>query len=164
MRDTHISIKDSLGSGLINGIINSVIAYYLFKSEPAIPISLDIISSNTTTVWGQAVSMTFGLGIILTLITSKLFIRQLKNQYPQCESQLAHSLFPQLLSISLGNATTLFGWFIVLAVLWTKFFGIVMVSPMVASVLVGIFAFVITLAVEIRTKNSIIYRKISILE
>ncbi|END5389954.1 permease [Vibrio vulnificus] len=160
----NIQVKDSFIAGLINGAINGYIASHHFKGMSSVPMSMEMISNSQVTVWGQAISLTFGLGIILSLITSTLFLRQLKISHPQYRHELQRSFWKDLLPIALMQAVALFGWFVALAVIWTKYAGVVMVSPMAAVVLTGLFAFVITIVVEVRTKSSIIYKKVNILE
>ncbi|MCU8502646.1 permease [Vibrio vulnificus] len=160
----NIQVKDSFIAGLINGAINGYIASHHFKRMSSVPMSMEMISNSQVTVWGQAISLTFGLGIILSLITSTLFLRQLKISHPQYRHELQRSFWKDLLPIALMQAGALFGWFVALAVIWTKYAGVVMVSPMAAVVLTGLFAFVITIVVEVRTKSSIIYKKVNILE
>ncbi|AVX01872.1 TPA: permease [Vibrio vulnificus] len=160
----NIQVKDSFIAGLINGAINGYIASHHFKGMSSVPMSMEMISNSQVTVWGQAISLTFGLGIILSLITSTLFLRQLKISHPQYRHELQRSFWKDLLPIALMQAGALFGWFVALAVIWTKYAGVVMVSPMAAVVLTGLFAFVITIVVEVRTKSCIIYKKVNILE
>ncbi|EHU9443660.1 permease [Vibrio vulnificus] len=160
----NIQVKDSFIAGLINGAINGYIASHHFKGMSSVPMSMEMISNSQVTVWGQAISLTFGLGIILSLITSTLFLRQLRISHPQYRHELQRSFWKDLLPIALMQAGALFGWFVALAVIWTKYAGIVMVSPMAAVVLTGLFAFVITIVVEVRTKRRIIYKKVNILE
>ncbi|MCU8157510.1 permease [Vibrio vulnificus] len=160
----NIQVKDSLIAGLINGAINGYIASHHFKGMSSVPMSMEMISNSQVTVWGQAISLTFGLGIILSLITSKLFLRQLKISHPQHSHELQRSFWKDLLPIALMQAGALFGWFVALAVIWTKYAGEVLVSPNTAVILIGVFAFVITLFVEVRTKKSIIYKKVNLLE
>ncbi|HAS8309469.1 hypothetical protein [Vibrio vulnificus] len=160
----NIQVKDSFIAGLINGTINGYIASHHFKGMSSVPMSMEMISNSQVTVWGQAISLTFGLGIILSLITSTLFLRQLRISHPQYRHELQRSFWKDLLPIALMQAGALFGWFVALAVIWTKYAGVVMVSPMAAVVLTGLFAFVITIVVEVRTKSRIIYKKVNILE
>ncbi|EGQ9309433.1 permease [Vibrio vulnificus] len=160
----NIQVKDSFIAGLINGAINGYIASHHFKGMSSVPMSMEMISNSQVTVWGQAISLTFGLGIILSLITSTLFLRQLRISHPQYRHELQRSFWKHLIPIALTQAGALFGWFVALAVIWTKYAGVVMVSPMAAVVLTGLFAFVITIVVEVRTKSSIIYKKVNILE
>lgn len=159
-----VKVKDSLIGGAINGVINGYIASHQFGDMESVPMSVDTISSSALTVWGQAVSLTFGLGIILSLITSKLFISHLKKSHPAHENQLQTSFFRHLVPIAVTQAAALFGWLVALAVIWTKYIGEVVVSPATAVFLVGAFAFIITIVVEVRTKKSVIFRKINILE
>lgn len=164
MNTIKIRVRDSLVSGLINGIINGIIAWTNFKHLDFVPMSSNIISQSQTSVWGQAVSLTFGLGIILSLITSKLFTHQILKLHPKMQTQLNASFWSTQLPVALSHAAALFGWFVVAAVIWTKYFGEVMVSPSTAAWLVGAFAFLVTIIVEFRTKHSVIFRKISIFD
>ncbi|EGQ8201204.1 permeases of the major facilitator superfamily protein [Vibrio cholerae] len=159
-----IKVKDSLVGGVINGAINGYIASYHFKGMDSVPMSLNVITNSEVTVWGQAVSLTFGLGIILSLITSKLFLHQLNKSHPQHVQQLQSGFWSNLVPIAVGQAAALFCWFVALAVIWTKYVGEVSVSSSSAVLLVGLFAFIITIAVEVRTKKSIIYKKVNLLE
>ncbi|EOX1296198.1 permease [Vibrio cholerae] len=159
-----IKLKDSLVGGMINGAINGYIASYHFKGMDSVPMSLNVITNSEVTVWGQAVSLTFGLGIILSLLTSKLFLHQLNKSHPQHVQQLQSGFWSNLVPIAVGQAAALFGWFVALAVIWTKYVGEVSVSSSSAVLLVGLFAFIITIAVEVRTKKSIIYKKANLLE
>ncbi|CAB1257931.1 permease [Vibrio cholerae] len=159
-----IKVKDSLVGGMINGAINGYIASYHFKGMDSVPMSLNVITNSEVTVWGQAVSLTFGLGIILSLITSKLFLHQLNKSHPQHVQQLQSGFWSNLVPIAVAQAAALFGWFVALAVIWTKYVGEVSVSSSSAVLLVGLFAFIITIAVEVRTKKSIIYKKVNLLE
>ncbi|EGQ9628767.1 permease [Vibrio cholerae] len=159
-----IKVKDSLVGGVINGAINGYIASYHFKGMDSVPMSLNVITNSEVTVWGQAVSLTFGLGIILSLITSKLFLHQLNKSHPQHVQQLQSGFWSNLVPIAVGQAAALFGWFVALAVIWTKYVDEVSVSSSSAVLLVGLFAFIITIVVEVRTKKSIIYKKVNLLE
>ncbi|EGR5120988.1 permease [Vibrio cholerae] len=149
---------------MINGAINGYIASYHFKGMDSVPMSLNVITNSEVTVWGQAVSLTFGLGIILSLLTSKLFLHQLNKSHPQHVQQLQSGFWSNLVPIAVAQAAALFGWFVALAVIWTKYVGEVSVSSSSAVLLVGLFAFIITIAVEVRTKKSIIYKKVNLLE
>ncbi|WP_305416225.1 hypothetical protein [Photobacterium leiognathi] len=52
----------------------------------------------------------------------------------------------------------LFGWFVALAILWTRYFGVVLVPVVAASAIVAIMAFVVTMIVEQRTKTNLVQR------
>lgn len=164
MTKPTIRPQDSLVAGLINALINGLIAHSHFKALDQVPVSVNSIATNQLSVWGQAVSLTFGLGIILSLITAKLFVRQLHHAFPDRKSDIQSAFWSSLLPIALTQSAALFGWFVALAVIWTKYIGEIMVSPTVAAVLVGAFAFVITLFIEYRTKQSVIVKKVSLFD
>lgn len=164
MHVDKVRLQDSLIGGTINALINGAIAYASFKSMSSVPLSLDMISNDEVSVWGQAVSLTFGLGIILSLITSYLFIKALKQRFPSKSELINSSFWHHIIPIALANSAALFGWFVAAAVIWTKYIGEVYVSVITAAILVGFFAFIVTIFIEMRTKSHILYRKINILE
>ncbi|MGL4351513.1 MAG: permease, partial [Plesiomonas shigelloides] len=61
MSQPSIRPQDSIVAGLINGVINGLIAYWQFKNFDTIPLSVNSISNNEISVWGEAISLTFGL-------------------------------------------------------------------------------------------------------
>ena len=141
---------------IINAVINGVIAYYTLRSEPSIPLTLDLISTQQHTVWGQGVSLTFALGIILSLIASKVFASHVVKQHPELQSRVRRPLFPTVTRIAINNAMVLFGWFVAIAVLWQRLLGTIQVTPTMAAVLIGVLAGVITVVVEVRTKRALL--------
>lgn len=164
MTKPTIRPQDSIAAGLINGIINGGIAYHHFSGLDRVPLSVDSIASGQLSVWGQAVSLTFGLGIILSLITASLFVKQLHKTFPARQEDIRPAFWTRLLPIAIAQSAALFGWFVALAVMWTKYMGEIMVSTTVASVLVGAFAFVITLIIEYRTKHSVIVKTVTLFD
>ena len=152
----HVRIQDSLVPALLNALINGGIAYAGFKAQASVPLTLDLISNRQTTVWGEGVTLTFALGIILSIITAKLFARHAVKADPALAPLVLRPIFPAVAWIALGNAIVLFGWFVALAVLWQRLMGSIDVTPLVASVLVGVLAAVVTIAVEVRTKRALL--------
>ncbi|RIZ52650.1 permease [Vibrio sp. PID23_8] len=164
MLGLQVRVQDSLVVGIINGLINGYIAYMHFEPMGVVPVSINLVRHEQITVWGEAITLTFGLGIILSLITSKLFLCHLGKAYPEALPQMASSFWADLVPIALKHSAALFGWLTVLALLWTQYIGKVMVSAYIAAVMVGMFAFFITLILEVRTKNSLLYKKVSVIE
>ncbi|AOV96724.1 permease [Edwardsiella hoshinae] len=164
MSQSAIRLQDSIAAGLINGVINGLIAHWHFKAVAAVPLSLNAIAHEQTSVWGEAISLTFGLGIILSLITAKLFVRHLHKACPAMQNSINPSFWRRMLPIAVTQCAALFGWFVALAVIWTKYMGEILVPSTWAAFLVGGFAFVITLFIEYRTKQSLITKKISLLD
>ena len=72
---TQVRAQDALIPAAINALINGGIAYAGFKAEQAIPMTLDLISAEQHTVWGQGVTLAFALGIILSIVTAKIFAK-----------------------------------------------------------------------------------------
>ncbi|GAD29303.1 putative membrane protein [Photobacterium leiognathi lrivu.4.1] len=158
MNTVKISLKDSIIGAVINAVINYFVASHAFADKLHVPMSLDMISTTEVSVWGQAVSLSFGLGAILSFITAKLFSSHTMKQSPHLKPQISSVKLPSLLSISLNNTMFLFGWFVALAILWTRYFGVVLVPVVSASAIVAIMAFVVTMIVEQRTKTNLVQR------
>jgi hypothetical protein len=152
----HVRVRDSLAPAAINAVINGGIAYAGFKAQAAVPLTLDLISSRQQTVWGEGVTLAFALGIILSIITAKLFARHAVRIDPAVAPLVQRPVFPFVARIALGNAMALFGWFVALAVLWQRMLGSIEVSPALASVLVGVLAALVTVLVEVRTKRALL--------
>jgi len=164
MSKPDVRLQDSIIAGLINSVINALIAYGHFKETDLVPLSVNSIANEQISVWGEAVSLTFGLGVILSLITAKLFIKQLHKTLPATRAKLNPPFWSAILPLAIKQSAVLFGWFVALAVIWTKYMGEVMVTSFMAAMLVGVFAFFITLFIEYRTKQSLIIKKISIFD
>jgi hypothetical protein len=152
---TQVRIQDALIPGAINAVINGAIAYSGFKAEAAIPMTLDLISAKQHTVWGQGVTLAFVLGVILSIVTAKIFAKHAAKVDAALGARLQRPM-SFLLKVAIGNAFALFGWFVALAVLWQRLFGTIEVSPVVAAALVGLLAGVITVIVEVRTKRALL--------
>jgi hypothetical protein len=148
--------RDSAIPAAINALINGAIAWFTFRGDDAIPLSVDLISSSQHTVWGQGTTLAFFLGLILTLVTWKVFGAHLGKTHPQWSGRLKRPLFPDVAAIALRNTMMLFGAFVVVAVLWQRILGSIEVSPAVAASLVGVLAALITMVVEVRTKRELL--------
>jgi hypothetical protein len=152
---TQVRAQDALVPGVINAVINGAIAYSGFKAEAAVPLTLDLISAKQHTVWGQGVMLAFVLGVILSIVTAKIFARHLAKTDTALAARVQRPM-SFLLKVAFGNAMALFGWFVALAVLWQRVFGTVEVGPAIAAALVGLLAGVITVIVEVRTKRALL--------
>lgn len=152
----QVRIQDSLVPAVINALVNGAIAKWKFGEQGYVPLSLDLISTRQPTVWGEGVTLAFALGIILTLITAKLFARHAVKADAWLADRVQRPVFPFLLAVALGNAMILFGWCVALAVMWQRLMGTVEVTSLWASVLVGLMAGCITLVVEVRTKRALL--------
>jgi hypothetical protein len=148
--------QDSAVPAALNALINGAIAWFTFRGDGAIPLSVDLISSDQHTVWGQGTTLAFFLGLILTLVTWKAYGAHLGKTHPQWSARLQRPLFPDVAAIALRNTLMLFGAFVIVAVLWQRMLGSIEVGPALAAVLVGLLAALITMVVEVRTKRELL--------
>lgn len=116
------------------------------------PLSVDLISSDQHTVWGQGTTLAFFLGLILTLVTWKVYGAHLAKTHSEWSARLKRPLFPDVAAIALRNTLMLFGGFVLVAVLWQRIFGSIEVAAGLAAALVALLAASITVFVEMRTK------------
>lgn len=151
----RVHLQDSLIGAAINALINGALAWNTFSAQAAVPLTLDLISTKQHTVWGQGVTLAFALGVILSIICAKIFAHHVAKADPDMGARLRRP-WPFLLRLAFGIAIALFGWFVALAVLWQRLLGSIEVSPLVGAVLVGLFAAVITIIVEMRTKRALL--------
>lgn len=152
----HIRIQDGLIPAVINAVINGGIAYSGFKAEQAVPLTLDLISGKQHTVFGEGVVLAFALGVILSIVTAKVFAGHAVKADPSLAPLVQRPIFPFVMKIALSNGVALFGWFMALAILWQRVVGTVEVQPVLAAVLVGLLAAIITLIVEVWTKRAML--------
>ncbi len=149
--------QDSAIPSVLNGLINGAIAWFSFRAQAAVPLSVDLISSQQHTVWGQGTMLAFALGLILTVVTWKVYAMHLAKSHPEWLPRVRRPLFPDVAGIALRNTLMLFGAFVLLAVLWQRLVGSVEVGPGLAAALVGLLASVITAVVEVRTKRELLH-------
>lgn len=147
-----VRLQDSIAPAAINGVINGAIAWMSLRSHEQIPISLDLISTTEHSVWGQGVMLAFFLGLILSVVTAKVFAKHLRTHHPASARLADRPIFPDVARIALRNTLVLFGGFVLAAILWQRVVGTVFVSPLVATVLIGCLAALITILVERWTK------------
>lgn len=147
-----VRLQDSIVPAAINAVINGAIAWMSLRSHEQIPVSLDLISTTEHSVWGQGVMLAFFLGLILSVVTAKVFAKHLRTHHPSSAHLADRPIFPDLARIALRNTLVLFGGFILAAVLWQRVVGTIFVGPLVAAVLVAALAGLITILVERWTK------------
>jgi hypothetical protein len=147
-----VRFQDSIAPASINGVINGAIAWMSLRSHEQVPVSLDLISTTEHSVWGQGVMLAFFLGLILSVVTAKIFAKHLRAHHPDIAPLADRPVFPDLARIALRNTMVLFGAFVVAAVLWQRLVGTVCVSPVLAALLVAGLAALITILIERWTK------------
>jgi hypothetical protein len=124
-------VKGSITNGVMNAVINGGIQYFSFRKLETIPISVDSITNNDLTVLGSAVNLALMLAMVLTLVA---YFTIKKSERPP---------FKNFIWLILKHGFFTFGVATALAVLWQYNFGTIEVSPIAATVIVGIIAGVV---------------------
>ena len=150
---------DHLVAGVINGVINALIAYSGLSKEGLIPLSVDQISTTQQTILGQSVAMAFTLGLVVTIVSSKVFAKHVIKKHPEMSALVIRPIFPDVLRIALNNSVFLFGWFVIIALAWQRFIGTVMVNRLSGAFLIGLVALIITMIVNFRTEKALLQRE-----
>jgi hypothetical protein len=149
-------LADGFVGGAINGVINGGIAWWAFKDSPQIPLSMDSILAPGITALGNAATMVIALTFILATITFLTFRSAARRSGIAPRVLTDQAYWPQGLSIALRNTLMAFGSFVTLAVLWQRFAGTLLVSPMAATVVVGLVAMGATMFAEWRTRGEML--------
>lgn len=132
-------LKGALISGVINGIINGGIKWFSFKKYDQIPISVDSITNDTVTVLGNGVHLAITLAMILTFVA---YFSIKKEQRPT---------WGKLTWMIIKHGFFTFGVITGLAVLWQYNVGTVEVSALAATIIVGVIAGIVAMAVNYLT-------------
>lgn len=151
-----VQISDSLVGGIVNALINGYIIWTDFSKLDRVPLTLDMISTQEKSVFGQGISLALALGVIITLIEWKVFSAKVAKKHPDALVLVSQHSFRSVIGMALQTAMFLFGWSVALAVIWQRILGTVYVSPLMAATLVAFFAGLITVIVEMRTKSSLL--------
>jgi len=149
--------QDSLISGVINALINGVIAYYSFKPLAEVPIALDSQPLGQVSVWGQSVGMALGLALLLTLITAPLFLLTVKKADPALRARLHHPWFPNLIGLGLRHMALMGAAIWLVGLVWNWAGGAGMALNLVnASLLVAALAGLVAFWTELQTKRALL--------
>lgn len=126
-------------SGLINGVINGGIQWFSFRKFDVIPISVDCITNDDVTVLGNAVHLALTLAMILTFVA---YFSIPKGNRPS---------FKGISWLILKHGFFTFGVLTALSVIWQYNMGTIEVSPISATIIVGLIAGVVSLIVNYLT-------------
>lgn len=144
--DQHKIVKGAIITGIINAIINGGIQYFILRGTAPIPISVDSITNNEHTVLGTAVVLAVTLAMILTAVS---YFKIKVERVP---------FFPTTFWLVLKHGFFTFGVVTALAVLWQRYFGSIEVSLLLALIMVGVIAGIISTIVEYLTIKACIVR------
>lgn len=122
--------KAAILPGVINGALNGTIQWFTFSKEVQIQITGDSISSNDLAVFGVAMQVALTIAIMSTTIAYLTY----KSPVPK------PGYFPRVFLVTVKHAFFAFGIGTSMAILWQRFFGTIMVSPVVATVMITVIA------------------------
>ncbi len=132
--------KEAVTSGAINAGVNAVIAWFMFKSQATLPLTVDTISSHDKTVFSSGVMTAFILSLILGAIAFFNFGKKAKS-LPQAPTELLERPF-----FFFGLRTVLFyslfafGTTALIALFLQKFVGSILVTPFIGAIVMGLIA------------------------
>jgi len=147
-------VKKSMVGAVINGIINAGIAAVAFFKHESVPITLDHISNREVTVFGEGVLLAFMLTLILTGVNYMTVAKDLRKRNE--EEPFPHQFWPWGAKLALRNGLTAFGAAMVVAVMWQRFIGTVMVPPFIATLMMFVIAFLFTVYASVATTNAML--------
>ncbi len=128
--------KDAVIPGAISAAINAFTAWQGFKGNEAIALTVDSISTGSSSAFGGAVATATAMGMIITLINFALAHREAQPANAPSRT----SLFGYALGVAIKNTLFLFGLFVALAVVWQRVFGTITVGAPTATVLTALIA------------------------
>lgn len=140
-------VRKSMIGALINGVINAGISGVSFFKQEAVPVTLDHISNHEITVFGQGVMLALMLTLILTGVEFSTVAKGMRKK----GAAFHRPFWPWGAKLAVRNALTAFGAAMIVAVLWQRFIGTVMVSPLVATLIMFALAFLFTVYTSMAT-------------
>lgn len=144
---------DVLPGSLINGAINGAISWSAFNGMAQVPLSVDSIASPGITALGNAATVAFSLTFVVASTTFFALRAAARKAEAPPPSLTALRYWPTGLGIALRNTLLVFGGFVALAVLWQRFVGTLLVTPLVATLVVALVATVAAALAEWRTRR-----------
>ncbi len=136
--------KGSVVNGITNALINGLINLFQHHDEDTLFLTVDNISTGSQTVMGGAVILATTLAIILTS-TSFLTLKTANKP----------AYFPHVFLLSLKNAFFVFGVLTAISVLWQRFIGSFLVTPIESAIIVAIVAGLVAGTIDYMTKTNI---------
>ncbi|MGA9378384.1 MAG: permease [Phormidium sp.] len=132
--------KEAIVSGVINAVINAIIAWFMFQGKATIPITVDTISAHEKTVFSSGVMTAFILSLILGAIAFLNFGKKAKSLQLAPTDLLDRPFFFFGLKTVLFYSLFAFGVAALVALFWQKFLGSILVTPLIAAIFLGLIA------------------------
>lgn len=132
--------KEALASGAANAVINGIIGWFMFRGKEVLPLTVDTISAHEKTVFSTGVMTAFILSLILGLIAFFTFRKKARSLQLAAPELLDRPLFFFGIRTIGFYALFAFGTAALVALFLQKFFGSILVTPLVAAILLGAIA------------------------
>jgi hypothetical protein len=126
--DMSMILKGALLSGGINAVINGAIQWYLLSGQGPLPLTVDGITNDDTTVFGAAVPLAVSLAMILTAVAYST----VKPPKP--------NFYPTFLWMVVKHGFFALGVLVTFAVLLQRLLGTITVPLSVAMIILGLIA------------------------
>jgi hypothetical protein len=149
-------LLDSAPGAAINAGLNGAIAWASFRSQAAVPLSVDSIAAPGVTALGNAATVVFALVLIITCITFLIYRRSARRDAGAPPAIGAMAFYPTGLQITVSNTLLAFGGFVTAAVIWQRVVGTIEVGPATAAIVIACVAAIATAFAEARTKNAML--------
>jgi hypothetical protein len=125
-----------------------------FFTQESVPITLDHISNHEVTVFGQGVLLACMLTLILTGINYMTVAKEMRKS--QEGIAFPHPFWLWGAKLAVRNGLAAFGAAMVVAVLWQRFVGTVMVPPFLATLVMFVIAFLFTVYASVATTSAVL--------
>ncbi|MBB6328980.1 hypothetical protein FHS59_004644 [Algoriphagus iocasae] len=137
--------KSAFIAGSFNGIINGFINWFSFKDMDQVLVSDNLISSTEPTLLAGAVPLAVSLAFILSGIA-----------YLSAKIPNKPKYFPKIFLLSLKHTFMAFGIAVTFGVMWQRWMGSIEISPIIATICMGLTAWIVGSLVNYLTIKEII--------
>jgi len=143
-------------NGVINAIINGIISWFTLMKFERVPFTLDNISGNEVTIFGNIFPILLSLSVILGIITYYTFKKTALKENLAPLEVVNKPLFPNILKFILGKTFTAFGFLLVIAIFWQKFLGTIYTTPFIGTLIIGLAAGLVVFYIAVAVSNELL--------
>lgn len=121
-------LRGAIIGGVVNGAINGAIQYFILRGHGSIPLTVNGITNDTRSVFGDAVPLAVSLAMILTVI-GYVTLKEAKRPF-----------WPDVVWLTVKHGMFAFGVIVSGAVVWQRVMGSVSLSLIGAVAVLSIIA------------------------
>ena len=159
MNTDKIIFKTALTNGLISAATNGLTSWFELNNMEKIPVTLDNISNEEVTVFGSVFPVVLTLCFILGIVNYFTFKNKARKEKLADPENLDKTSFLNIIKLILSRTFSAFGFMMIIAVLWQKYMGVLYISHITASAIVGIAAGLTSMYIGISVSKEIIREK-----